>query len=80
MPAVAGSGGEACLPPRAAAVWSFTDNRIAVRFEYEYHDAAGQWFRAYGVELWEFAPDGRMRERHASINDVPIRAEERRNL
>ena len=61
-------------------LWSFGDDRIAVRFEYEWHDASGQWWRSYGCELWEFAPDGRMRERHASINDVAIKEAERRNL
>ena len=60
------------------SLWSFTDNRIAVRFQYEYHDAAGQWFRAYGNELWEFDDAGLMRRREASINDVPISADERR--
>jgi nuclear transport factor 2 (NTF2) superfamily protein len=60
------------------ALWSFTDDRIAVRFQYEYHDAAGQWFRAYGNELWEFDQDGLMRRREASINDVPIAASERK--
>lgn len=59
-------------------LWAFTDNRIAVRFQYEYHDAQGQWFRAYGNELWEFDEDGLMRRREASINDVPIKASERR--
>ncbi len=53
-------------------LWAHTDNRIAVRFCYEYHDADGQWFRAYGNENWEFDPDGYMATRHASINDVPI--------
>ena len=60
------------------SLWSFTDNRIAVRFQYEYHDAAGQWFRAYGNELWEFDDAGLMRRREASINDVPISADARR--
>ena len=60
------------------SLWSFTGNRIAVRFQYEYHDAAGQWFRAYGNELWEFDDAGLMRRREASINDVPISADERR--
>ena len=60
------------------SLWSFTDNRIAVRFQYEYHDAAGQWFRAYGNELWEFDDSGLMQRREASINDVPISADERR--
>ena len=59
-------------------LWSFTENRLAVSFEYEYHDAAGQWWRAYGNELWEFAPDGLMQRRFASINDAPIREDERR--
>jgi hypothetical protein len=57
---------------------NFTDNRIAVRFQYEYHDAAGQWFRAYGNELWEFDEDGLMRRREGSINDVPIQESERK--
>lgn len=60
------------------SLWSFTDNRIAVRFQYEYHDAHGQWFRAYGNELWEFDDKGLMRRREASINDVPIREHERK--
>lgn len=60
------------------SLWTFTDNRIAVRFQYEYHDAAGKWFRAYGNELWEFDEDGLMRRREASINDVPIQESERR--
>jgi nuclear transport factor 2 (NTF2) superfamily protein len=59
-------------------IWSFSDDRIAVRFAYEWHDAAGQWFRSYGNENWEFAADGLMQARHASINDVPIHADERR--
>jgi nuclear transport factor 2 (NTF2) superfamily protein len=59
-------------------LWSFTDNRIAVRFEYEYHDAAGQWFRAYGNEMWEFTASGLMQHRYASINEAPIREDERR--
>ena len=59
-------------------LWSFTDNRIAVRFQYESHDASGQWFRSYGNELWEFADDGLMRRREASINDHPIDESERR--
>lgn len=62
----------------AKSLWCFTDNRIAVRFQYEYHDAAGQWFRAYGNELWEFDPEGLMRRREASINDLPIHEAERR--
>lgn len=60
------------------SLWSFTDNRIAVRFQYEYHDAQGKWYRAYGNELWEFDDDGLMRRREASINDVPIEEHERK--
>jgi hypothetical protein len=60
------------------SLWSFTDNRIAVRFQYEYHDAGGQWFRAYGNELWEFDAEGLMRRREASINDLPIGPLERK--
>ena len=60
------------------SLWAFHDDHIAVRFQYEWHDAAGQWFRSYGNELWEFAPDGLMRRREASINDVAIPADERR--
>ena len=59
-------------------LWAFTDDRIAVRFQYEWHDAAGQWWRSYGNENWEFAADGLMRRREASINDVPITERERR--
>lgn len=58
-------------------LWAFTDNRIAVRYAYEYHDDSGNWFRAYGNENWEFAADGLMRRRFASINEHPIREEER---
>ncbi len=53
-------------------LWSFNDARIAVRFAYEAHDGGGQWFRAYGNENWEFAPDGLMAVRRASINDLRI--------
>ena len=53
-------------------LWAFTDNRIAVRYAYEYHDDSSQWYRAYGNENWEFEPDGLMKNRHASINDLPI--------
>lgn len=60
------------------ALWSFTDNRIAVRFQYEYHNASGQWFRAYGNELWEFDEAGLMGRREASINEVPIQDSERK--
>jgi len=58
-------------------LWSWSDNRIAVRFAYEWRDADGQWFRAYGNENWEFAEDGRMRRRIASINDLRITPQER---
>ena len=53
-------------------LWNFQDNRIAVRFEYEWHDAAGQWYRSYGNELWEFDENGLMCKRYASINDLAI--------
>jgi uncharacterized protein len=59
-------------------LWAFTGNRIAVRFAYECHDAAGNWFRSYGNENWEFDDDGLMAVRHASINDLPIREDERK--
>jgi nuclear transport factor 2 (NTF2) superfamily protein len=59
-------------------LWGFRENRIAVSFEYEWHDDSGQWFRSYGVELWEFDTEGLMRRRIASINDVPIAASDRR--
>ncbi|RFC63503.1 nuclear transport factor 2 family protein [Fulvimarina endophytica] len=59
-------------------VWAFHENRIAVRFQYEYHDAGGQWFRAHGNEQWEFDEIGLMRRREASINDVPIAEAERK--
>jgi nuclear transport factor 2 (NTF2) superfamily protein len=58
--------------------WSHTDNRIAVRYQYESHDANGQWWRSYGNELWEFDENGLMCRREASINDVPISEDERR--
>lgn len=58
-------------------LWSFTDDRIAVRFQYEWHDTEGQWWRSYGNEMWEFDADGYMRRREASINDVPIDESER---
>ena len=58
-------------------LWAYTDNRIAVRFAYEWHDASGQWFRSYGNENWEFDEQGLMQERHASINDLPISPAER---
>ena len=59
-------------------LWGFRNNRIAVSFEYESHDQAGQWYRSYGVELWEFDESGLMRKRVASINDAPIAESERR--
>lgn len=59
-------------------LWAFTDNRISVRFEYEWRDEAGQWYRAHGNEQWEFDETGLMRRRDASINDVPIQEHERR--
>lgn len=59
-------------------LWAFKDNRIAVRFEYEYHNNSGQWFRAYGNENWEFADNGLMQKRFASINDLPIKESERK--
>ncbi len=59
-------------------LWAFRDNRIAVRFAYEWHDGAGQWYRSYGNENWEFDEHGLMRTRIASINDAPIAAEERK--
>ncbi|MFI5589155.1 nuclear transport factor 2 family protein [Amycolatopsis sp. NPDC051758] len=59
-------------------LWGFRVNRIAVRFQYESRNAAGQWFRSYGNELWEFSDEGLMRRREASINDVPIEPSDRR--
>ncbi|GAB3649183.1 nuclear transport factor 2 family protein [Glycomyces tarimensis] len=59
-------------------LWAFTDDRIAVRFQYEWHDANGQWWRSYGNEQWEFDAEGLMRRREASINDVRIGHGERR--
>lgn len=59
-------------------LWAFAGDRIAVRFAYEYHDDAGNWFRAYGNENWEFADNGLMRRRLASINDLPIKETERK--
>ncbi len=59
-------------------LWAFTDNRIAVRFQYESQDPSGQWWRSYGNEQWEFDDEGYMRRREASINDVAIDAGERR--
>jgi nuclear transport factor 2 (NTF2) superfamily protein len=59
-------------------LWTFGERRIAVRFQYEWHDVAGEWHRSYGNELWEFDDDGLMRRREASINDVRIDETERR--
>lgn len=60
------------------SLWGFRGNRMAVRFQYEWHNAEGQWFRSYGNELWEFADSGLMRRREASINDLPINEGDRR--
>ena len=59
-------------------IWAHSDNRIAVRFCYEFHDSEGNWFRAYGNENWEFDENGLMKFRHASINDVPIDEKDRK--
>lgn len=59
-------------------LWAYTDNRIAVRFAYEWHDDSGQWYRSYGNENWEFDTKGYMQHRIASINDLPIREDERK--
>ncbi|WP_434635014.1 DUF1348 family protein [Chromobacterium sp. CV08] len=59
-------------------LWAFDGNRIAVRFAYEWRDDAGQWYRSYGNENWEFGADGLMAHRHASINDMPIAESERK--
>jgi nuclear transport factor 2 (NTF2) superfamily protein len=59
-------------------LWSFHENRIAVRFAYEWHDDSGNWFRSYGNENWEFEADGLMRLRLASINDLPVRDSDRK--
>ena len=61
-------------------VWAFRENRIAVRFAYEWRDDSGHWFRSYGNENWEFSPDGYMRRREASINDLAIAEADRRIL
>lgn len=60
------------------SLWAFGGNRIAVRFQYEWHDQTGQWFRSYGNELWEFDESGLMRRREASINDTTITETDRR--
>ena len=59
-------------------LWGFRENRMAVRFAYEWHDDSGNWFRSYGNENWEFGEDGLMRRRFACINDTPIREADRR--
>lgn len=59
-------------------LWAYGGNRIAVRYAYEYHDDSGNWFRAYGNENWEFDENGYMDRRHASINEQPIREEDRK--
>ncbi len=59
-------------------LWGFRENRMAVRFEYEWHDAAGQWYRSYGNEMWEFDENGYMQKRFASINDLAINEEDRK--
>jgi uncharacterized protein len=59
-------------------LWSFNGNRIAVKFFYEWHDDSGNWFRSHGNELWEFAESGLMQRREASINDIPIRENDRK--
>lgn len=59
-------------------LWAFAENRIAVRFAYEWHDDAGNWFRSYGNENWEFDPQGLMQVRFASINDLPIKEADRK--
>lgn len=59
-------------------LWAFTDNRISVRFEYEWHDESGQWYRTHGNEHWEFDEDGLMRKRDMSANEYPINESDRR--
>ncbi len=59
-------------------LWGFRENRMAVRFEYEWRDASGQWYRSYGNENWEFDENGLMRKRYASINDLTIKESERK--
>jgi len=59
-------------------LWAFTENRIAVRFAYEWHDDSGHWYRSYGNENWEFNPSGLMQRRFASINDMPIALSDRK--
>jgi nuclear transport factor 2 (NTF2) superfamily protein len=62
----------------AKQIWGFRENRIAVRFQYEWHDQSGQWYRSYGNELWEFDETGLMQRREASINDLVISKADRR--
>ena len=59
-------------------LWGDRENRMAVRFKYEWHDDSGNWYRSYGNELWEFDEDGYMRKRYASINDLPIKESDRK--
>lgn len=59
-------------------LWAYTDNRIAVRFAYEFRDDSGNWYRSFGNENWQFSSDGLMVKRHACINDLPIRSEDRK--
>lgn len=59
-------------------LWAFTENRIAVRYAYEWHDDSGNWFRSYGNENWEFGEDGLMQNRYACINDMPIKEADRK--
>ncbi|QBL40943.1 nuclear transport factor 2 family protein [Stenotrophomonas sp. ASS1] len=59
-------------------LWAFTDNRIAVRYAYEWHDDSGNWFRSYGNENWEFGADGLMQRRFSCINDMPIKESDRK--
>jgi uncharacterized protein len=61
-------------------LWAYTDNKIAVRFAYEWHNEKGEWFRSYGNENWEFDENGLMQKRYASINDLPIKESERKLL
>ena len=61
-------------------LWAFTDNRIAVRFEYEWHNDSFQWYRSYGNEMWEFTAEGLMQYRFASINDLLITESQRKFL
>jgi nuclear transport factor 2 (NTF2) superfamily protein len=82
------AAGDRCIPdaqvdqgarlPADQELWAFTDNRIAVRFAYEWHDDAGTWFRSYGNENWEFDNDELMRRRLACINDLPIKEADRK--